>query len=290
MPAHEDLTQPLVETAWLASHLSDPSVRIVDIRGTIRLPEAPHPHYEANRDAYLEGHIPGAVFIDWVADLTEPGAPVTMTMADPERFAALMGRHGIGDEHRVVIYEDGVGQIAARLWWMLNYYGHPAAMLLNGGFRKWVAEGRPVTAELPHHPPAAFTPSIRPEWRVTSAEVRAAIGDPRVTILDLRSPREYRGEIGRGAKRGRIPGSLNVPARDLVSGDYQTLKPLSDLRRIFEAVGVTHGQRVITYCNAGVSASLGLLALRLIGHHAAANFAGSWYEWEHDPRNPVETG
>jgi thiosulfate/3-mercaptopyruvate sulfurtransferase len=280
----------LVETDWLAEHLTDPSIRIVDIRGIIRTPDAPRPHYEGNRRAYLESHIPGAVFVDWALDIVQPDAPAKMTVAGPERFAALMGRLGIGNQHTVVIYEDGVGQIAARLWWVLNYYGHPKAMLLNGGFRKWMAEGRPVTPDLPRHPPATFTPRIQPEWRVGSADVRAAIGDPATVVLDLRSPREYRGEIGRGDRKGRIPGARNLPAGTLVGGEHKTFNSEAELRQAFEAAGVTFDKRAITYCNAGVSASLGLFALKLIGHPAATNFAGSWYEWERDPQNPSETG
>jgi len=283
-------TRLLAETGWLAEHLADPSIRIVDIRGIIHPPDAPHPHYFGNRSAYIESHIPGAVFVDWTTDITEPGAPVKMTLASQGRFTALMGRLGIGDEHIVVVYEDGAGQIAARLWWALNYYGHPAIKLLNGGFRKWIAEGLPVTGEIPHHQPAAFTPRIQPEWRAGSADVRAAIGDPSVVLVDLRSPPEFHGEIGRGNRKGRIPGACNVPTATLVSGEYKTFNSEADLRHVFESAGVTLDKRAITYCNAGVSAALGLLALKLIGHPAAANFAGSWYEWESDPQNPTEAG
>ena len=283
-------TRLLVESGWLAEHLGDPSLRIVDIRGIIRPPDAPRPHYEGNRKAYLEGHIPGAVFVDWAQDIVQPGAPVKMTLADPDRFAALMGRLGVGDQHTVIIYEDGGGQIAARLWWVLNYYGHPAAKLLHGGFNKWRAEGRPVTPELPAHAPATFTPRIQPGWRVDPPEVRAAIGDPRSVIVDLRSPREYRGEIGRGDRKGRIPSAHNLPAGSVVGGEYKLFLPDAELRSAFEGAGITRDKQVITYCNAGVSASLGLFALKLIGHAAAANFAGSWYEWERDPQNPIETG
>src|SRR3970040_390626 len=109
----------LAETDWLAEHLTHPPIRIAEIRGSIKPVDAPHPHYFGNRNAYLEGHIPGAVFVDWTADITEPGAPVKMTVAGPERFAALMGRQGIGDEQPVVVYEDSAGHIAARLWWAL---------------------------------------------------------------------------------------------------------------------------------------------------------------------------
>ena len=280
----------LAETDWLAEHLTDPSIRIVDIRGIIKPVDAPHPHYFGNRNAYLEGHIPWAVFVDWTADITEPGAPVKMTVAGAERFAALLGRLGIGDQHTVVGYEDGAGQLAARLWWALNYYGHPAVKVLNGGFQKWIAEGRPVTADIPHFPPATFKPRVQREWRASPTDVRAAVSDPRAVLVDLRSPPEFRGEIGRGNRRGRIAGARNVPVATLVGGEHKTLNSDAELRHAFETAGVTFDKRAITYCNAGVSASLGLFALKLIGHPAATNFAGSWYEWERDPQNPTEVG
>lgn len=280
----------LAETEWLAEHLDDPAIRIADIRGIIKPPDQPKPWYEANRKAYLEAHIRGAVFIDWLQDIVEPDAPVRMTVAGPERFGTLMSQLGIGDEHTVIVYDDDGGHIAARLWWVLNYYGHPAVKILNGGFTKWVAEGRPVEAEVPKHPPALFTPKVQPEWRVSNVEVRAVLGDPMVRLVDCRDPRQYRGEVTRGERKGRIPGAVNLPIKSLVEGEHKTFKADEELRRIYEAAGVTPDQQVITYCNAGVSASVGLFALKLLGYLYATNFAGSWYEWERDPENPTEMG
>jgi thiosulfate/3-mercaptopyruvate sulfurtransferase len=211
-----------------------------------------------------------------------------MTAASPQRFASLMGRLGIGDEHLVIAYDDDGNHIAARLWWLLNYYGHPAARLLDGGYPKWVAEGRPVTAEMPRHGAATFTPRVRPEWRVAATEVRRVIGDPRVRLVDNRGPRDFRGEVGRGERMGRIPGAVNIPISSFWEGPHKTWKPEAALRAIHEAAGVTPDKRVITYCNAGVSASVGLLALKLLGYPSAANYAGSWYDWERDPDNPAE--
>jgi len=276
----------LVETEWLAAHLNDQTIRVVDIRGVIRPPDQPKPWYEANREA----HIPGAVFVDWLHDIVEPGAPVRMTVASPERFAILMSRLGIGDEHTVIAYDDDGCHIAARLWWALNYYGHSSVKLLHGGWTKWVAEGRPVVAEIPAFPPAAFTPKVQPEWRVGSQEVRRALGDHKVKLVDCRSPREFQGEIGRGERKGRIPGAVNIPIRNLIEGEHKILKPDAELRRIYEAAGITPDKHVITYCNAGVAAAMGLFALKLLGYPTAANFAGSWYEWEHAPENPAEAG
>jgi thiosulfate/3-mercaptopyruvate sulfurtransferase len=279
----------LAETDWLAAHLHDPRVRIVDIRGTIKPPTESPPWYAANRDAYQVRHIPGAVFVDWLTDIVDPAGPVKMTVARPEAFAALMGQLGIGDEHEVIVY-DASGSIAPRLWWVLNYYGHPAARVLNGGFPKWVAEGRPVTADVPSHPPARFTPRIAAEWRASAAEVRARLADPTTAIVDCRSPAEFRGELTRGDRPGRIRDAVNLPAGRLLEGEYKVWRPDAELRRLFEDAGVTSDRDVITYCNAGVAASIALFGAKLLGYPRAKNFAGSWYEWERDPQNPTAAG
>ncbi len=280
----------LVETEWLAARLDDPTIRIVDVRGVIRPVEAPKPWYLESREQYRDAHIPGAVYVGWLTDIVEPEAPVRMTVASPERFALLMGRLGIGDGHLVIAYDDDGNHIAARLWWILNYYGHPAVRLLDGGFPKWLAERRPVTADIPRHPAATFTPTLRAEWRVDSAEVRRAIRDGTTRVVDCRGPRDFRGEVGRGERKGRIPGAVNVPVFTLWDGPHKTWKTEAELRAIYEAAGVTPDARVITYCNAGVSASTGLLALKLLGCASAANYSGSWYDWERDPDNPADVG
>ncbi len=279
----------LAETDWLAARLDDPSVRIVDIRGTIKPPSAPKPWYAASREAYEGGHIAGAVFVDWLRDIVDRSAPVKMTVARSEPFAALMGRLGIGDEHAVIVYDDN-GHIAPRLWWALNYYGHPAVRVLNGGFTKWVAEGRPVTAAAPQPRPARFTARVQSEWRAGVDEVRARLDDPAVVLVDCRSPAEFRGEIGRGEKFGRIPGAVNLPVGQLMEGEHKVWRSEADLRTLFDEAGIRADREVITYCNAGVSASIGLLGAKLLGYPQARNFAGSWYEWEHDPQNPIATG
>jgi thiosulfate/3-mercaptopyruvate sulfurtransferase len=279
----------LVETDWLADHLRDPALRVVDIRGLIKPPDAPKPWYLAQRDAYLSGHIPGAVFVDWITDIVEPAAPVQGTVAGPERFAALMGKLGIGDDSDVVVYDDN-GAIAPRLWWALNYYGHAAVRLLDGGFPKWAAEKRPLESGQRTPAPATFTCRIQPGWRATVADVRSALADKKTTLVDCRSVKEFTGELGRGDRKGHIPTARHVPAVQLLAGDHRTWKDAAAIRALYEGAGVTADQPVITYCNAGVSASVGLFGLRLAGHPRAANFAGSWYEWERDAANPAATG
>lgn len=279
----------LVETDWLAEHLAGERLRVVDIRGSIKPPTAPKPWYAGKREAYGEAHIPGAVFVDWTEDIVEPDAPVHMALAGPQRFKALMERLGIGDDSEVVVYDD-TGGLAPRLWWALNYYGHSAVRLLDGGWPRWVAESRPVTAALPAPRKAVFTPRVEPGWRAGPAEVRGAMTQPRIALVDCRNPEEWRGEIGRGEKTGRIPGSRNVPAVKMLEGDFRTWRSGEQIRDLYAAAGITSEQNVITYCNAGVSASVGLFGLRLAGFPTASNFAGSWYEWEADPSNPIETG
>jgi thiosulfate/3-mercaptopyruvate sulfurtransferase len=280
----------LVDTAFLAGRLADPGIRVVDVRGVIRPPSDPAPSYLESRDKYAAAHIPGAAYVGWLTDLVEPAAPVKMTMASPERFAAVMGRLGIGDHHLVIAYDDDGNHLAARLWFMLNYYGHGAVRLLDGGYPKWAAEGRPLSADTPAHAPATFTPRIQPGWRVTAEEVHRALGVPSVRLVDSRTPAQYRGEITRGERHGRIPGAVNVPIERFWEGPYKTWRSAADLQAAHRAAGVTPESQVITYCNAGVSASVGLFALRMLGYQASSNYAGSWYDWERDPSNPIEKG
>lgn len=279
-----------VTTEWLAAHLADPSIRVVDMRGVVLPVEAPQPWYLESREEYTDDHIPGAVYIGWLTDLVEPDAPVKLTAASPQRFAGVMGRLGVGDEHLVVAYDDLGNHLAARLWWMLNAYGHLAVRLLDGGYPKWLAEKRPVTAEAPSHPLASFTSRAQPMWGVTREEVRQTLGDPNVRLVDSRPRRDFRGEVGRGERKGRIPGAVNIPTRQFMQGPYNTWKSEADLRAIHEAAGVKPDARVITYCYSGVTASVGLLALKFLGVPWAANYAGSWYDWESDPTSPIEVG
>ncbi|MFC1463331.1 MAG: sulfurtransferase [Candidatus Brachytrichaceae bacterium NZ_4S206] len=280
MPEH-----PLVTTEWLHAHLSDEHVRIIDIRGHVLPPTEPLPHYFNHYDDYVKSHIPGAVFVDWVHEITDPADPRHARIAPPERFAAVMRRCGVGDDTFVVAYDDAGSMFAARLWWALNYYGHSAVAVLDGGWGKWVAEGRPVTAEVPEIAPADFTP--QPAWMRTGDQVMAALGSP-VRLVDVRSPQEFNGEQSRAKRFGHIPGAANVPRTSLVAADG-TLPPPEALRETFAQAGIdARAPEIVTYCNAGVSASLGLLALRVAGFANSAVYDGSWKEWGNDDSRPIE--
>ena len=231
-----------------------------------RAPTAPKPWYGASREAYAAGHIPGAVFVDWLHDVVDPAAPVKMTLARADQFAALMERLGMGDGHTVIVYDDN-GHIAPRLWWALHYYGHPAVRVLDGGFGKWVAEGRPVSGR----PCRATRRRRSPSGSSRSGEPArtrcgAGCGDPGLVLVDCRSPAEFRGRDRAGATGwAGSPGAVNLPVGSLMEGEHKTWRSDAELRRLFEAAGVTAERDVVTYCNAGVSASIGLFGLKLLG-------------------------
>src|SRR5437899_5633258 len=158
-------SQFLVETFWLAEHLNDPHIRIVDMRGYVRTVErngVQNAQYVGARDEYEQGHIPGAVYIDWSRDIVDPNDPVEAQVASADRFAEVMGRLGIGDEHLVVAYDaHPTAQFATRLWWALRYYGHDQVVVLNGGLPKWQREHLPMIDVVPDYPPATFTPVVQ---------------------------------------------------------------------------------------------------------------------------------
>jgi thiosulfate/3-mercaptopyruvate sulfurtransferase len=277
---------PLVTTDWLAEHLRDPDLRVVDIRGYVKrtsLGEGrQRAEYLGARVEYDEAHIPGAVYVDWTRDITDPGDPVPVQVAPPERFAQLMGSLGIGDDARVVVYDHAGGQFATRLWWALTYYGHNRVYVLDGGWRKWTAEGRPTTSTIPELEPAAFTPRPRPEWRREARDVLARSERGEAFILDARDERQYTGEVARGEGRaGRIPGARHLHADSLFDPERGTFLPDEELTRRLRDAGVPEDREepVIAYCNGGVAATVPLFVLYRLGHKNLANYDGSWNEW-----------
>jgi thiosulfate/3-mercaptopyruvate sulfurtransferase len=279
---------PLVTTQWLHDHLHEPGLRIVDIRGHVLPASDPPPHYFNHYDDYQQAHIPGAVFIDWVYEITDPNDPRHARIAPPERFASVMRRAGIDAATQVVVYDDAHSMFAARLWWALLYYGHEQAMVLDGGWKKWTAEGRPVSAESPQVEPTRFIANPNPALIRTADQVQAGLHGA-LTLVDVRTPDEYAGRLSRTSRAGHIPGAVNLPTSKIYAAD-DTLLPPDQIRAQFAAVGVAaDGPEVVTYCNAGVSGSLGLLAARVAGIHNVALYDGSWKDWSNDPDKPIES-
>jgi thiosulfate/3-mercaptopyruvate sulfurtransferase len=220
----------LVETSWLSMHLNNETVRVVDLR---------------SEEAYRSGHIPGAIRIA-EGPLRDPNDPVDY-LPRPEVFAAMMNRAGIGNSTHVVIYDDQGGRSAARLWFMLNAYGHEAVSLLNGGWLKWAGEKRPAATEAPSVPEANFTPKKIPAAVCAAPELLAR--KPGVVVLDTRSAAEFRGEqLSPGAKQtGRIPNAVNLDWKETVSGPYLVFKSGPELKKLYESKGITPDKEVVTY-------------------------------------------
>jgi thiosulfate/3-mercaptopyruvate sulfurtransferase len=289
----------VVSTAWLAAHLGDRDLRVVDVRGKV-LPPGSKPRYLAKREDYDANHVPGAVFVDWTRDIIDPVDPVPMQVAGAAAFAAKMAELGIGEETLVVAYDDYDHIFAGRLAWALRYYGHDAVRILDGGWSRWVGEGRTTRAVAdaeagPASPRRPFVARPRPELRLTADEVAALLVRPRseVLLIDARPREQYAGTVSAAKRAGHIPGASNVPYAELLDKTTGTFLPPADLARVFGAAGVDVAslpRQVIVYCNAGVSCTLPLNALRMLGRDDVAVYDGSWNEWGDDDSRPIRAG
>lgn len=239
---------------------------------------------------YQRGHIPGAVNLP-IALFTnlesrkKNGYPVTV--ADAEK---VLGEAGIDNDTLVVIYGNGDGKAAAGLWFALDFFGHEKMKIMNGGFRKWVKEGRPVTQEVPAVTGKKYTARPQPEKVVTLDWVKKNMRKKNVAIVDARSLNEYIGQtVPEGTSRGgHIPGARHLDWSKL-SGDLETFKSADEMKKILSKHGITQDTQVIAYCNAGIGRSSFLsLALELAGHDKVKEYTGSWEEWSGDPRLPIQ--
>jgi thiosulfate/3-mercaptopyruvate sulfurtransferase len=281
----------LVETDWLAAHLHDPGVRLLEC--TVFLHPLPEGNYrvESGRAAWEAGHIPGSGFVDLPHDLSDRGSSLRFMMPPVAQFEEAMSCSGVGDGVRVVLYDRAVNMWAARVWWMLRAFGFDNAAVLNGGWKKWTLEGRPVSTEPDACAAKRFVARPRADVFADKNGVLAALGDRATCLLNALTDEQHRGTGGVTYGRpGRIAGSRNVPARDLVDPKTHAYLPADALRARFVASGALDADRVVTYCGGGIAASSDAFVLALLGHERVAVYDASLSEWATDPTLPMETG
>jgi len=276
----------LVSTDWLAAHLDAPDLRILD--GTYFLPNE-------GRDArkeYEAEHIPGALFFD-IDDIKDRASPLPHMLPEPEVFASRMRRMGIGDGHRIVVY-DGKGIFSSpRVWWTFRVFGHRDVAVLDGGLPKWKAEGRPLDDRLPRPEERHFTARLDKTLVRDRQQLLTNLEARREQVVDARSAGRFTGEQPEpraGLRGGHIPGSLNLPFDQLIDPQTRTFLRPDRLAAAFRQQGVDLNRPIVTTCGSGVTASVLAFALDRIGHPGAAVYDGSWSEWGLPGDTPVVTG
>jgi len=279
------MTDPIVSTAWLAEHLTDPNVQVVD--ATWYMPA----EGKKGRDSFEAAHVPGAVFFD-IDEIAEPDTDLPHMLPAPDAFATAAEKLGLRRDATVVVYDANGMFASARVWWTLRVMGFADVRVLDGGLAKWQADGHPVT-DGPGAPAATeLAAAFHPELVRDLAAVRADLESHAEQLVDARSAARFRGEAPEpraSLRGGHMPGARNVPFGEVVNPDG-TLKSTEQIRAAFEAAGVDLAKPIVTSCGSGVSASVLALALARLGRDDVAVYDGSWTEWGGRPDTPVVTG
>ena len=267
--------EPLVSTDWLAAHLNDPKVRILD--ATFKLPGVlPLP-----KDDYVRAHIPGAVFFD-VDLVADHSSALPHMFPSAEQFGRDVGALGVGNGDTVVVYDAGGWVAGPRAWWMFLSFGHGDVRVLDGGLKKWVADGRPVESGEKKPKPNSFSAAFDKNRVRGIAQMVANLDSQKEQVIDARPSARFAGSVPEprpGLRSGHIPGSRNVPYADLFDAETGAMKPLHELRKAFSGAGIDMAKPIVTSCGSGVSALVLTLALHRLGVRGSALYDGSWSEW-----------
>ncbi|GBC71047.1 Putative thiosulfate sulfurtransferase [Candidatus Calditenuaceae archaeon HR02] len=271
----------LVSTEWVAKNLNRPDVRVVEV------------DYDP-QTAYFQGHVRGAVLWDWKKDINDP---IERNIISKEGFESLCSRSGISNDTHIVLYGDFNNWFAAFAFWVARLYGHQKLSIMDGGRKKWIAEERELVKEAPSPAPTSYkVTKVRYEYRILLPDVRARLGSPTVALVDVRSPDEYTGKIlappeyptEHAQRGGHIPGAVNIPWARALNEDG-TFKPIEELRRLYQGMGVTPDKEVITYCRIGERSSVTWFVLKeLLKYPKVRNYDGSWSEWGNVVGTPIE--
>jgi thiosulfate/3-mercaptopyruvate sulfurtransferase len=284
----------LISTQELASRIGQGELRVFDCTTYLDYqPEgSPVPYLVVpGRRTFEEGHIPGADFLDLQGEFSDQKTELRFMMPGIAQLEAAFGRHGVGNDSRVVLYSIGTAMWATRFWWMLRSLGFDA-FVLDGGLDKWKAEGRAIeTGPAKGYPPAKFVAKPKGGLFIDKRETQRASTNRSTVVVNALGPQFHKGlEPSRYGRPGRIPGSVNVPAATLVDAEAKTFLPPSDVAPKFAAQGITKDKRVVAYCGGGISATIDLFQLHRLGYDNITLYDGSMGEWAKDESLPIETG
>jgi thiosulfate/3-mercaptopyruvate sulfurtransferase len=274
----------LVSATWLREHLDDPDLVVIDATVLIESDGSGNLLSVNGRASYEAGHIPTAVFADFMGDLSDADSPLEFAVPSSEQFAAAMGVLGVGDDSRVVLYDTNGSSWAARVWWMLRWIGFDRAALLDGGLDAWTAEGGPLSTEPVSRTAKTLTVKLRPELIADQDEVRASIEDESVNLIDSLPAPHYRGEWAMYDRPGHITGASNVPVTSLFD-EAGKFRSHDELDALFEG---QRGTRTITYCGGGIAASADAFVMTRLGFTDVAIYGASLQEWAANPENPMD--
>jgi thiosulfate/3-mercaptopyruvate sulfurtransferase len=291
MAAHSEL----ITTAELAKILGQPSLRVFDCTTTLdyQPPGSGVPYIVVPGFKTFEaGHIPGAGFLDLQGEFSDQHTKLRFMMPDVKQLEAAFGRHGVGNDSLVVLYSIGTAMWATRFWWMLKSLGFDNVAVLDGGWDKWKAEGRPLeTGSAKGYTPGKFIAKPRASYFADKHQVLAAGGERDTIVVNALNEQLHKGgEPSRYGRPGHIPGSCNVSAATLVDPATKTFVPLADAEQKFTSQGFSRDKRVVAYCGGGISATIDLFMLHRLGYDKLTLYDGSMGEWATDDKLPIETG